>query len=405
MNGANGKVRIMTVKILGLIVLSLLFMQTSFADERESASQGQNYSFKVISTIEYSGKGQYRSQAENIYTVRKQKLADNMVGYRVLSSGDNIPAEYRAQAAGEMGFTIDNTTHRIMSENPQLSLLEVVNNECVKNLKKISSETIGKSWEQQFELSVLGSRFPKQIKLSLNAIGLTANQNQMIAVKAVSDLFTVNVITPQGKNEPVKCRISSVYLFDSTVEGVLLSVSAFDATTKMNGYDEQLHNEAATYKLTENGKPIDLGGISKDFEKMLGKMGLKRDELKVTKKTTLPQWIRNNLMSVIEASNITAATACEGALNPVLPICAATAQTFGLQSAGVLVSSGAAISVSKALIQAVPGISGMKIAMAPAAIMGLSPTTAGAIAGATAGGVAIAGGGGGGSDDVRSPVE
>jgi hypothetical protein len=62
------------------------------------------------------------------------------------------------------------------------------------------------------------------------------------------------------------------------------------------------------------------------------------------------------------------------------------------------------MTVSKALVQTIPGIGGMKIAMAPA-IMGLSAQTAGAAAGATAGGVAIAAGGSSDSSSARSPTE
>jgi hypothetical protein len=195
-----------------------------------------------------------------------------------------------------------------------------------------------------------------------------------------------------------------VYLFDTDVEQVYLSVSVFDASTKMNGYDEQLRNEVATYMLDTKGKPVNLSGISKDFEKMVRKLGLKNDELKVTQKVELPQWVCTSLANTIEASNICAATACEGATNPVITICAASTQTFHLQSAGYILSTGVPMTVSKALVQTIPGIGGMKIAMAPA-IMGLSAQTAGAAAGATAGGIAIANGGSSSSSNARSPSE
>ena len=397
------KTKIKRIKILWLTAVSLLLLLISVAVYGQAETQ--NYNFKMISTIEYSGKGQYRSQAENTYLVTKESLPNDMVNYKITSTGDNSASEGNGQVSKEMGFTIDKNTRRILSQNPELSLLEIINNECVKNFTKISSQTVGKSWEQVFTISVPGYGFPKQIKFSLEAIGLNSKQNEMIAVRALSDTFTVNVVTAQGKQEPVKCKVNAVYLFDNKVEDIYLSVSAFDATTKMNGYDEKIRNEVATYRLGDDGKPVDLSGISKDFEKMVRQIGLKREELKVTKKVTLPQWISKNLSSVIETSNICAATACEGALNPVVTICAASAQTFHLQSTGLLASTGSAITVSRALAQAIPGIGGMKIAAAPAALMGMSTTTAGAVAGATAGGIAIAGGGGGGSSEVRSPTE
>ncbi len=379
------KVQFKAVKILFVLGMCLLFLQGPMAVYGETS----NYNFKMISTIEYSGKGQYRSQTENTYTVRKENQPNDVVNYTISSKSDDIAAEYKDRVPKEMVFSVDKNTRQMLSQNPELSFLETINNQCIKNLKKITSQDIGKSWEQTFSLSTPGYELPEQIKFSLNAAGFKTNENEMIAVRALSEPFTVNISGPNGKTEAVKCTINSVYLFDTDVEEIYLSVSVFDATTKMNGYDEHLRNEVATYRLDEEGLPVRLNGISKDFEKLIRKLGLKQDELKVTKKVSLPQWIKSSLVNTVEASNTCAATACEGALNPVITICAASAQTFGLQSSGYLLSTGSALTVSKVLVQTIPGIGGMKIAVAPA-IIGMSAGTAGVVAGATAGGIAIA---------------
>jgi hypothetical protein len=290
----------------------------------------------------------------------------------------------------------------MLSQNPELSFLETINNQCIRNLKKITSHDIGKSWEQTFSLSSPGYELPEQIKFSLNATGFKTNENEMIAVRALSEPFTVNISGPNGKTGTVKCKINAVYLFDTDVEEIYLSVSVFDATTKMNGYDEHLRNEVATYRLDEEGLPVRLNGISKDFEKLIRKLGLKRDELKLTQKVELPRWIRSSLMNTVEASNICAATACEGALNPVITVCAATCHTLQRHSAAYLSTTGTAFTISKVLVQTIPGIGSMKIAVAPA-IIGMSAGNIGIVAGATAGGVTIAGGGGGGGSNGEEP--
>jgi hypothetical protein len=400
MNGVREKTKFVPVKIFCLLTVSWLFLQllitTVFGE-----TNGQTYSFKMVSTIEYSGKGQYRSQTENTYTVRKQKLANDTTNYTIISKGDCLAPEYKGRVPKEMVFTVDNNTRQILSQNPELSFLETINNKCIKSFKKLTTQDIGKSWEQVFSLSVPGYELPEQIKFSLTATGLKTNFNETIAVRALSEPFTVNISGPKGKEEAVKCKINSVYLFDTDVEQIYLSISVFDATTKMNGYDEQLRNEVATYMLDEEGNPVNLSGIGKDFEKLIRKLGLKRDELKVTQNVELPQWIKSSLANTIEASNICAATASEGAMNPVLPICAATTQTFHLQCAGYLLAPGSPLTVSKMLVRTIHGIGGMKIAAAPT-IIGMSAGTAGTVVGATAGGVMIAGGGGGGGNEPRS---
>ena len=323
MDNVNEKTKFMPVKIFCLLAVCLLFLQLSIAAVCGETS-GQTYSFKMVSTIEYSGKGQYRSQTENTYTVRRENLPNNMVNYTISSKGDGIASEYKGCVPKEMVFAVDKNTHQLLTQNPELSFLETINNKCIKSLKKLTRQDVGKSWEQVFSLSVPGCQLPEQIKFSLNATGFKTDEREMIAVRALSEPFTVNISGPEGKEEAVKCKVNSVYLFDTDVEEIYLSVSVFDATTKMNGYDEQLRNEVATYRLDEEGNPVNLSGISKDFEKLIRKLGLRRDELKVTQKVELPQWIRSSLVNTVEASNICAATACEGALNPVITIFAAS---------------------------------------------------------------------------------
>lgn len=390
--------------ILAVLVISLMFMKLPMLCAADS--DAQTHDFKMISTIEYSGKGQYRSQAETVFTVNKQTLSDDMVSYKILtkpvSSTSKTDTVY--SVPDEMSFVLNKDTRQIISESDSVSLLEKINNQCTKSFTKLSTKDIGRTWEQSFRLSVPSVLLPEEYKFSLKAIGLkTDAYGEMIAVRAISQPFVLYVTGNKGKTEPIKCKISTVYLFDSEVENIYLSVSVFEGSTKMNGYDETVWHEVATYRLTDQGKAVDLTGLSKDFEQLVRKLGLKRNELKVVDKVSLPQWVRYDLLKAAQAANICAATASEGAINPVITICAASSRVFELQVVGKLATTGSMVTVSNSLVHAVPGVGAMKIAAAPA-FAGVGVGTAGAAAGATGGAIAIANNGSSSSDE-RSPTD
>jgi len=384
------------LKILFAAIL-IAAVLTGVQPAQSADQQEQSHRFKMISTIEYSGKGQYRSQAESYFTASKKILDNDMVSYTITSDKTNPISGTGSLGSNELHFVINRNTRQILCDDEQLKFIENVNNQCVKSFKKLTREDIGKSWTRTFAITVPGSALPQELVFNLKAAGLdTKKQGKTIAVRAVSKPFTLNLTNNEGKSGQVNCKIGAVYLFDSQVEEVYLSVSVFEAKTKMNGYDETLRNEVATYRVNSDGKPVDLTGLSKEFEQLIRKVGLSVKPLKMVKKVALPGWAQTEIINTVKATNICAATACEGAINPVITICAASSQMIGLQSAGAITSTGATITASKLLVQSVPGMGAMKIAAAP--LMGLGMGTTGAIAGGTAGGVAVAGGGGGGSD-------
>lgn len=390
----------------GKILLLTVLIPALFPTQPAQASdQGeQTHRFKMISTIEYTGKGQYRSQAESYFTVSKKALDNDMVSYMITSDKGDLFSGLGTKSSHELSFVVDRNTRQILSDNEQMKFIENVNNQCVETFKKLSKDDVGKSWERTFAITVAGCAFPPQLVFNLKAAGLeTKKQGKTIAVRAVSKPFVLKLTNNEGKSGQVNCKIGAVYLFDSEVEEIYLSISVFEAKTKMNGYDETLRNEVATYRTTSEGKAVDLTGLSKEFEQLVRKVGLSVKPLKVAKKVELPGWARTDIINTVKATNICAATACEGALNPVITICAASSQLIGLQSVGAITTTGAALTVSRVLVQTVPGIGAMKIAVAP--LMGVGLGTTGAIAGGTVGGVAVAGGGGGGGSEARSPSD
>ena len=385
------------------VVLSLSFSKAVLAAESEGVEH-----FKVLSTIEYAGKGQFRNQAETLFTVRKQSLLDDKVRY-FLSTNDfdvvgNNPNSGQQLSSKELAFVIDGKTRRLSETGADLALLEKVNNQCVGSLKKVTRENIGKTWKQSFNLSSLGDALPGELKFTLTAIQVkTKVFGEMIAVRALSEPFVVKTTKQSGGIEPVKSRIGAVYLFDPEIEDIYLSISVFEATTNINGSKEKLRCELATYKTDAAGVPVDLSGLGKNFEKFVRDLGLARKSLKVANESSFPQWARSEGLGVAQVANVCAAVACEGDLNPVIPVCIAAARTVELQSIGKSTTVGELGTVSGLLAKSVPGVG--KIAAGPT-ILGMPLATAGIVLGggtATAVAVGTSGSSESSRADVRSP--
>jgi hypothetical protein len=222
---------------------------------------------------------------------------------------------------------------------------------------------------------------------------------EMIAVRALSEPFVIRATNANGAKEDVRAKTNAVYLFDSKMEDIYMSISVFEAETKSK---EKLRHEVATYKTDATGKSVDLSGLGSEFEKLVRKVGLTTKTIKVTKESPLPQWAQYDGLGAAQVANICAATACEGAPNPVATIYIPAARTVALQSLGKIATVGKISAISTALATKVTGIAGMKIAAAPALMGGMGGLGA---AGAVAGGAtAVAvGASGAGGDDNRSP--
>jgi len=391
--------------VLGLLLL--LFGRACWATQDESVQH-----YKMLSSVEYSGQGQFRNQVETLLTVKKQLLSDNKVRYFISSNDfnllrDNLDAEQQS-SSGELSFIVDGKTGRMSGGGKDLVFLEKINNHCISSLKKVTKDNIGKTWKQSFSMPFLEHLFTGELKLTLTAIQLNTEAfGEVVAIRALSEPFVFKASGAQGNVGDVKSKIGAVYLFDSEIENIYLSISVFEATTNINGSKEQLRHEVGTYMTDSTGASVNLSGLGKKFEKLVQKVGLEKKGLKVKKETPLPQWAQYEGLAAGQVAHICGATACEGATNPVATVCIPTARTVAMQSRGILASVGTlgTGTVSSALAANVTGIGAMKIAAGPL-IMGVSPTTAGLIGGGSAAVAAGAGGGsGGGSESARSPSD
>jgi hypothetical protein len=384
------------------VVLLLVFGSVGLAVGNEDTDH-----YKMISVLEYTGKGQFRSQVETLFTVRKRLVSDDKVQYFISANDfdlaeDNMKSGQQSSHS-ELSFVIDRTTGYLSEASSEWEFFEKVSNECVKAVKQVTKQNVGKTWKQSFDLSFLEHLFAGQLKFTLTAIPLeTEAFGEMVAVRALSEPFVVKAAKKGGGTGPVRSRINAAYLFDPEVEDIYISISVFEATTNVNGFKEELRHEMATYKTDPAGVAVDLSGLGKKFEKLARKVGLSTKSVKVVKESSLPQWVQYRGLAAIQVTNLCAGTACESALNPVATVCMPAARTVALQGAGKLTAAKQIATISSLLVKNIPGLGGMKIATAPAFMgMGLGTTT-GAVAGGTAGAIAIAGGGGGGDDDEEA---
>ena len=387
------------------LVLALLLPlgKAAIAAENEGVEH-----FKMLSSVEYSGQKQFKHQVRTLFTVKKQLLSDDSVRYFISSSDFDLAGDDTSpgqqSSSRELSFVVDKENKNLSGGGKELALLEKINNHCIRSLKTVTKQNIGKTWNQSFNLSPVGDLLRGELKLTLTAIELkTKAAGEIIAVRALSEPFVITAARTSGGTGDVKARLGAVYLFDPEMENIYLSISVFEAETDMNGSKEKLRHEIATYKTNAEGVSVDLSGLGRKFEEFVKKVGLNKQSLKVVKESALPQWARTDGLIASQAANICAATACEGAPNPVATIYVPVARTVAMQSFGTLASAGTFGAVSSTLATSVTGVAGMKIAAAPA-IMGMGAGTTGAIAGGGAAAVAVgASGGGGGGGDDRSP--
>lgn len=364
---------------------------------------------KMLSTIEYSGNGQFKHQVETLLTIEKEPLSSDRTRYSISSKDFSFfqPESNREPVTDNITFIVDEKTGRLSNSKGNLTLMEKANNLCISSIEKVTKENIGKTWKQSFDLSSFDYSLPKNLTFTMTAINVnTEKYGKMIAARALSEPFVVSVLNSEGKVKEVKSRIRAAYLFDSEIDEIYLSMSVFNAAADIDSKNEKLKYEVATYKTDDEGVAVDLNGLGKDFESFVRKVGLTTQDLKIEKETALPQWALSEGLRAMQLSNICAAAACEGALNPVTTITLPASRAAALQSANRIVSVEKMTTIGGMLAQNVPALGGMKIAVAPV-WAGYGLMTAGNIAalgGATAGGIAIVENNSNGGSSSRSPI-
>ena len=136
-------------------VVLLVFLMTGAAFGDISVSH-----YRMVSTVEYVGQGQFRNQVEGLFTVRESALSGDKVQYSI-SAGDLLD---------ELSFVVDRRAQRLSQTPENSALWQKINNHCVKSLKNVTSKSIGKTWKQVFDLSSMDESLPAELKFTLTAM-------------------------------------------------------------------------------------------------------------------------------------------------------------------------------------------------------------------------------------------
>lgn len=292
-----------------------------------AASEEGVQHFKMISTVEYAGEGQFRNQTESSYSVTKEVFANDRVRYSFVTRDPNTEAGKRASS--EYSFVIDRTTGLMSAAGRDMAFWAQVHNATVKSLDKVTKDYVGKTWKQSVDLSSVSGSPIGEVGFTLTAIDVrTGAFGNMIAVRALSEPFFLTI----GKG-PLRCKMNTVYLFDQDIDDVYLGISVFVATTDARGVQETFRHEVATYRTDAAGRPFDLHDVGTDFEALVAKVGLRKDSLQITKETDLPKWAQDKGIAAAQIANICSGAVCEGALNPIGMITIPTARSLLDQAA------------------------------------------------------------------------
>jgi len=386
---------------VGVPMLILLLPGMAASSERDEALQH----YRMLSSVEYSGRTQFRHQIETQMTAERQNLWDNKVKYSVFSddfslTGSVAGSDGQPRSDG-LSFVVDASTGYLSPSGRNLGLIESVNKNCAASVGKTAKQYLNKTWKQTFYLSSIDGCLPREVRLTLTAIRTrTDTFGEMICVRALSEPFVVKSTNAKNGDGAIRARINAAYLFDSEVGEVYLSLSVFQAETTMNGFKEEIRYEVATYRTDGAGNVVDLSGLDWEFGSFVGEVGLAEKSMKVEEQAPLPQWAQLEGLRAAQAANMCAAIACEGAPpDSVAAIYVPVSRTIELQSHGAINSTDTVGTIGGRLAANNVGSTGMKIAAKPK----LTPKSA-MVIGAGATGIALAAsGGGGGGSHARSP--
>lgn len=372
--------RAFCLAILMSVAVLLMSGRFSMASQRENV-----HHYKLLSTLEYSGDSQFRNEFETVCTVKKQILSDNKTQYCLSTNSENDKKSGDQFTLKDCSFTVDDKTQHLSVTDRDLAFLEKVSNGCARHLRKVTRANLEKTWKQSFDFSTVDNSLPNELRFTLTAMPLrTEAFGELIAVRALSEPFVVEAVNEDGNVGLIQCKVNSVYVFDSEIEEIYLSISVFKAATNVRGFNEVLQHSVATCKVDATGNKVDLAelGKNKNFENFMSKIGV-TDSLKVVKDAPLPKWARADGVKAAQMANICAGTSCEGTLDPVAT-CLPAVRVVDLQSSGSskLKTTGAPLASS----------GGRRRGGGWFDWFGWNWTTAGVITGTTLGTIAITGG-------------
>lgn len=358
------------------VAISLPAAEISYAQQQNIAQQKTNY-FKLVSTVEYKAKRdgesrEYRNQQEPLFIATTIPEAKEKTSYHLITTDyqfdPNVQLKYKN--SGEMTYNL--ADKRIMSDaDIDLTHVQLMNNECIKEIDGKAPNEVGKTWIKRFNLGIFHHySLPNELRFTITSMKVkTANLGDLVAVRAISDAFLVKVAAIKGGYGFVKCRTGAVYLFrplpeQAVGDDIYLSAMVFVASTNIDDMDQSYRYEFGTYKTDDKGKAVDMNGLDKekDFQNFVREIQLTPKVLEVNNPCCPPQWVQSEIGSAAQIVTTCAAVACEQTIvNPVSNIFMATARTYQLQQQYVLASMPFERTVCHALKENVAELSQMNI--------------------------------------------
>ena len=331
--------------------------------------------YRMISAVEYVGQGQFRNQVETVFTVSTEQLAKNQVRFQLQAD--------RLRDAN-MSFVVDRQTQQLSDLGQDMGLWARLSNTSIQTVQKVGRKDVGRTWKQQTSTGELANVLGESLMFTVTAIEVnSAKLGEMVAVRALSEPFTI-----QTSAGPARAKVNSVYLFDAAVENIYFSACVFETATTARGFKEILHSEVVTFRTNAEGVGVSLGDAEDGFVKLVEKVGLVDEPVRLTNPTALPQWAQSEGLLAAQAGHVCGSNVCEGAVNPVSSVSMPAVKVIEIQKKSEPKTTNAPLEELK--------------------LLGLDLSNKWVLGGVIAGAVAIplamgGGGGGGGGGHPASP--
>ena len=87
------------------LMVLLCVLVASLANAEPAAGSESVQHFKMLSTIEYTGKGQFRNKAETLFTVNKHSLVDEKVQYLISATNPDLGQQQSFEKLSFLSFS------------------------------------------------------------------------------------------------------------------------------------------------------------------------------------------------------------------------------------------------------------------------------------------------------------
>ena len=151
---------------LAVVTLGMVFF--TCASIAATVQDTGTYHYKMISSLEYSGKGQYKSRTESLFAVNKESLSADKSKYSIWTD-DVSPASTDSDSSGfgRVSFVLDRANREILTNNGSLSFFQTIHNHCAQSLEKVARNNIMKKLSSNELASIIA---PASLPIKIGSI-------------------------------------------------------------------------------------------------------------------------------------------------------------------------------------------------------------------------------------------